>query len=579
MGWGQRQPLTNMGTSAGAVGPAGRGSGPGEAKTRLAPEEANDPGLSGDALRDMFAAATSFLRENADAVNTINVFPVPDGDTGTNMYLTMAAAIEEARRADGSTAEAVARAMAHGALLGARGNSGVILSQMLRGLAKGIEGQRQVDADILAKALEEASAAAYGALSEPVEGTMLTVIREAAAAARAQADGSATEALAASVEAAHDALAHTPDLLPVLKEAGVVDAGGLGICVLLEASLAFLRGEAPARQVVGPRGLEASWLAATEALHHHGETPYGYCTEFLISGQALDREAIQQRVIQMGQSVLVVGDAEVVRVHVHTTDPGAAISFGASLGSLSSVKVEDMEAQLQAFVQRHEGRPSTEYLSVGVVAVAAGDGLRAALESMVTCRVVPGGQTMNPSAQEILDAIQGCPADRVVVLPNNKNVALAARQAAEHSSKDVVVVPTTSVPQGVAAVLAVSQDMDLEANVAAMNAAMSSVRSAEVTRAVRATVVGGRHIAEGEAIGIVDGELCVAESGVEEAVRSCISRMARPEASLLTLYFGEQTSRQQAEALAGQLRIEHPSLEVEVVDGGQPHYPYLLSME
>jgi DAK2 domain fusion protein YloV len=579
MGREERQPLTNMGTSAGAVGPAGRGSRPAEARTRLAPEDANSPGLSGEVLRDMFAAATSFLQRNADAINAINVFPVPDGDTGTNMHLTMAAAMEEARRADGSTAEAVARAMAHGALLGARGNSGVILSQMLRGLAKGIEGQRQVDANTLATALDEASTAAYRALSEPVEGTMLTVIREAAAAARAQADGSATKALAAAVKAAQDALAHTPDLLPVLKEAGVVDAGGQGICVLLEASLAFLRGEAPAPQVVGPRELEASWLAATEALHHHGETPYGYCTEFLISGQGLDREAIQRRVVQMGQSVLVVGDAEVVRVHLHTTDPGGAISFGTSLGSLSSVKVEDMEAQLQAFVQRHQGRPPTEWLSVGVVAVAAGDGLRAALESVGTCRVVPGGQTMNPSAQEILDAIQSWPADRVVVLPNNKNVILAARQAAEHSPKEVVLVPTTSVPQGVAAVLALSQDMDLKANVAAMTAAMSSVRSAEVTHAVRATVVGDRRIAEGEAIGIVDGELCVAEPHVEDAVRACIRRMVWPDASLLTLYFGEQTSRQQAEALAEQLRAEHPSLEVEVVDGGQPHYPYLISME
>jgi len=527
----------------------------------------------------MFAAATSFLQQNADAINAINVFPVPDGDTGTNMHLTMAAAMEEARCADGSTAEAVARAMARGALLGARGNSGVILSQMLRGLAKGIGGQRQVDANILATALEEASAAAYGALSEPVEGTMLTVIREAAAAARARADGSTTEALAAAVKAAWDALARTPDLLPVLKEAGVVDAGGQGLCVLLEASLAFLRGEAPVPQVVGPRELEASWLAATEVLHHQGETPYGYCTEFLISGQGLDREAIQRRVAQMGQSVLVVGDAEVVRVHLHTTDPGGAISFGTSLGSLSGVKVEDMEAQLQAFVERHRGPPPTEWLSVGVVAVAAGEGLRAALESMGTCRVVPGGQTMNPSAQEILDAIQSCPVDRVVVLPNNKNVILAARQAAEHSSKEVVVVPTTSLPQGVAAVLALSQDMDLEANVAAMTAATSSVRSAEVTRAVRATLVGGRHITEGEAIGIVDGELCVAEPRVEDAVRACIRRMAWPEASLLTLYFGEQTTQQQADALADQLRAEHSSLEVEVMDGGQPHYPYLISIE
>lgn len=579
MGREQRQPLTNMGTSAEAAGPAGRGSGPAEAKTRLAPEGANAPGLSGDVLRDMFAAATSFLQRNTDAINAINVFPVPDGDTGTNMHLTMAAAMEEARRADGSTAEAITRAMAHGALLGARGNSGVILSQMLRGLAKGIGGQRQVDANILATALEEASAAAYGALSEPVEGTMLTVMREAAAAARGRADGSATEVLAAAVKAAQDALARTPDLLPVLKEAGVVDAGGQGLCVLLEASLAFLRGEAPAPRVVSPRELEASWLAATEVLHHEGETPYGYCTEFLISSQGLDREAIQRRVTQMGQSVLVVGDAEVVRVHLHTTDPGGAISFGTSLGSLSGVKVEDMEAQLQAFVERHRERPPTEWLSVGVVAVAAGEGLRAALESMGTCRVVPGGQTMNPSAQEILDAIQSCPVDRVVVLPNNKNVILAARQAAEHSSKEVVVVPTISVPQGVAAVLALSQDIDLEANVAAMTAAMSSVRSAEVTRAVRATAVGGRHVAEGEAIGIVDGELCVAEPRVEDAAQACIRRMAWSEASLLTLYFGEQTSLQEADALADQLRAEHSSLEVEVVDGGQPHYPYLISME
>ncbi len=531
--------------------------------------------LDGEALRAALHAGAEALRQQADAINAINVFPVPDGDTGTNMHSTMRAAADEMARADSADdAAAVLKAAAQGALMGAKGNSGVILSQILSGLAALPEGAA-LDGSALAAGLERARAAAYRVVSAPKEGTIHTAI-SAAAAGAAGAHASVEEALAAAVDAARDAVARTPELLPVLKEAGVVDSGAQGLYVLLDGMLRSIRGESAASVSDGLGRIDASWLSATQQLHEHGAEA-GFCTEFVVSGDALDTDAIRARLLEMGESVLVIGGGDVVRVHVHTRAPDDALAYARTLGEVSHEKVDDMEAQFRALASAQITPTPTG--GVAVVAVAAGEGLRALFASM-GATVVHGGQTMNPSAGDIRAAIQATGAADVIVLPNNKNILMAARQAAEGLPGRVRVLETRSVPQGVAALVALNAEEPFEENVAGMEAAAQALRSAEVTLAARATRLHGMAIAEGQPIGIVDGDLVVAEATVAGAVRACVAKMldGRRQGALVTLYAGEGEDEVSREALASALR-EAFGVEVEGIDGGQPHYPYLISVE
>jgi DAK2 domain fusion protein YloV len=537
---------------------------------------------NGRDLLEMFAAATSWLERNADAINSINVYPVPDGDTGTNMYLTMRATLEEASHTKSDAAGAVAQAMARGALMGARGNSGVILSQILSGIADRLSEKDSFSGSDFAEALEAASQKAYKAVSQPVEGTILTVMREGAAAAKRKArrvGSSLKSVLSDAVEAAKEAVTKTPSLLPVLREAGVVDAGGQGLYIMLEGALRYIRGDTGPPVALTARDPEASWLAATAALHEGAQSPYGYCTEFLVKGKNLDSGAVLEKMLTLGDSVLVVGDESLLRVHVHAHDPGAALSYGTSLGAVITVKVDNIRTQAEEFVTRP--RPEGEGLiaRVSTVAVVVGLGLEQVLSSLGVTAIVRGGQTMNPSTEEILAAVEACPSPEVIILPNNKNVVMAARQAAGHSTKAVKVVPTTSVPQGVAALLALNAEAGLEENATAMEEARQTVRTAEVTRAVRPTLVGSLRVRRGQAIALVDGELRVAEESLRGAVRASLKRMVAPGSSLITLYYGADTSREEAQALADDLAREYPSLEIELVAGGQPHYHYIVSAE
>jgi DAK2 domain fusion protein YloV len=537
---------------------------------------------SGEELRQMFAAATSWLERNADAINSINVFPVPDGDTGTNMYLTMRATLDEAYQSDSDAADAVAKAMARGALMGARGNSGVILSQIFRGMAEGLAGKARFSGHDFVSALQEASHSAYKAVSQPVEGTILTVMREVAAGAKSRAlslSSNLRSVLASAVESAREAVARTPSLLPVLRDAGVVDAGGQGLYVMLEGALRYLRGDTTPALPITALDPETTWLKETASIHDRGESPYGYCTEFLISGSDMKRDTIVDRMQALGDSVIVAGDETLLRVHIHTMDPGAALSFGTSVGNLIRVKVDNIQSQAEDFVARARPEGPAEAVAIGTVVVASGAGLHEALRSVGASAIVPGGQTMNPSTEEILAAIKICPSEQVIVLPNNKNVVMSARQAAEHSDKNVRVVPTISIPQAVAALLALNQEATIEENVAAMEEARGSVRSAEITRAVRPALINNLRIRRNQAIAVVDGELSVAARSLAGAVRKSVERMLSEDSSLITLYYGEDVTREEAQALAGHLREEHPSLEVETVPGGQPHYPYIVSVE
>ncbi|MEX0683063.1 MAG: DAK2 domain-containing protein [Dehalococcoidia bacterium] len=540
--------------------------------------------LTGADLREMFRAATYWLEQNKEQVNAINVFPVPDGDTGTNMHLTMRSTMEEADRCADPNAGAMLASMSHGALMGARGNSGVILSQIIRGIARATEGATDVDSPALAAGLQAGSDTAYKAVTKPSEGTILTVIKDSAAAARASANGDVNAMMTAVVDAARESVARTPDLLPVLKEAGVVDAGGQGLCVILEGMLRHLRGE-PVEEAGGGEGhVEQEWLRVVEQRHSTEASPYGYCAEVLIEGHDLDDDALRERVLEFGDSVIVVGDERLIRMHVHTDDPGAVLSLGTRVGSLVQVKIDNINRQAERFVEMHHergvppGAAAPEAL-ISSVAVASGDGLANLFRDVGCTQVVSGGPTMNPSTRDILDAVDACPTNHVVVLPNDKNIILAANQAAEASQKSVVVVPSRSVPQGVAALLAVNPEDGLEENAQAMRDALGSVRTIEITRAVRTTSIGGVEVAEGQIIAVVDDQLKLATETPEDALDRALDGLVGDTTSLITLYHGADTTADQATATAERLRERFSGHEVEVVNGGQPHYLYIVSLE
>ncbi len=539
--------------------------------------------LDGAGLREMFAAATAWLERNKDQVNAINVFPVPDGDTGTNMFLTMRSMVEEAQRCGEAGAGAMMAAMSHGALMGARGNSGVILSQILRGAARATEGARLLDSGGLAEAFREGSSAAYQAVTKPVEGTILTVIRDVADACADGGQPGLVALLETAAEAAKESVARTPMLLPVLAEAGVVDAGGQGLFVLIEGMLKHLRGDDIGAAVSAAGPVEQEWLSVVEQRHHAEPSRYGYCLEVLLEGQKMDVAALRDEILQLGDSVIVVGDEALIRIHVHTDDPGAVLRLGTSLGQLAQVKVDNINRQAERFMEmQHAAQaPSVPALAraMSCVAVAAGDGLTAVFRSTGCDQVISGGPTMNPSTRDILDAIEACRTDEVVVLPNDKNIILAAEQAAGMTKKRVRVVKSLSIPQGLAALLASNPEDGLDQNAGAMEAALSTVRTLEITRAVRTASVDGVQVETGQVIAIVDDKLTLAAESPEKAVVEALRGLAGSGTSLISLYYGSETTQSEAEALAERLRTGFPGHEVEVVHGGQPHYLYIASLE
>ncbi len=540
--------------------------------------------LDGLQLRELFAAATAWLERNVEQVNAVNVFPVPDGDTGTNMFLTMRSVMEDAQRCDEPGASAMLAAMSHGALMGARGNSGVILSQIIRGVAAaGNNAQSMTSAD-LATGLEQGAAAAYKAVTKPAEGTILTVIREVSEAVRQavanDSNADISNVFQIAVDTAKGSVARTPTLLPVLAEAGVVDAGGLGLSVLLEGMLRSLKGET-LDETADADTVEQEWLSATGARHEMEDSLYGYCTELLMGGTGLDIDAIRDHILALGDSVLVVGDERLVRVHVHTDDPGAALTLATTAGSLIQVKVDNIRRQAESFVRMHEGRQGDPRpaAAIGSVAVVAGEGMAAVFESVGCTKIISGGPTMNPSTRDIVEAIEACAADDVVILPNDKNIILAAQQAIDLTKKRARLVATRSMPQGIAALLAINPEGDADSNVAAMEQARQALRTVEVTRAVRTTTINGVAVAEGKIIAIVDDVLKLAADSPEEAVSQALAGIIMDETSLITVYFGGDAKAPQAQALASDLRQRFAGHEVEVVNGGQPHYDYIVSLE
>jgi uncharacterized protein len=571
----------------------------------------------GQGLLDAFRAAVANLETYVEEINSLNVYPVPDGDTGSNMYATVKAALDEAEGVTEVTVERVSAAIAFGALMGARGNSGVITSQIFRGMAEGLAGKSRFNGLDLAHALSRGAKSAYGAVAKPVEGTILTVIRESAAAAVVTAEkaNDIETVLSATVEAAEKSVARTPSLLAILREAGVVDSGGQGVYRLFQGALLHLLGRAPAGAAAGRTraGAKASALIA------HADEGFGYETMYLLQanpGHPLDLDAIRDHLESIGESVLVAGDARALKVHVHNERPDEVIGFGLQQGSLSRISVENLdnqardirEARATEFTGTDDGadggaaaasetsapaRSSAIQTSTNgesaetplrpgpaIVAVVAGEGLARVFESFGVDQIVSGGQSANPSTGELLRVARLARAREVLLLPNNPNVRLAAEQAAKVcEDKRLVVVPTRNAAEGIAALLALDPTLDAAANAGPMTEASRGIQSVQVTEAVRDATIGGKKVKRGQTIALdPDDGLVAVDGNRDKAVLKAVAAF-KPGYELITLYYGADSTLTEAEEIARKLGAASPGAEVEVVHGGQPHYRYLISAE
>ncbi len=532
----------------------------------------------GRGLKQLIGAGLAWLERHQAAINALNVYPVPDGDTGTNMLLTMQSAYQEIQESPEEEVSVIAQKVAHGALMGARGNSGVILSQIFRGFAHSLQDIEAFDTIQFAAALREAAIMAYKGVIKPVEGTMLTVAREASDVAvnAAAASDDLTYVLERVAREANESVARTPTLLQVLAEAGVVDAGGQGLYVILEGMLRFARGERLTVDVSLTEGMDI------HTLHLGAEEGYGYDIQYIIHGEGLNVEEIRATIDSMGDCALVVGDTRAIKVHVHCPDPGTPINYGASLGSISRVIVENMQEQYQEFVLSKAQQPvarAEDLAGIGTVVVAPGPGLSTVFESLGASVVVSGGQTMNPSTEQLLKAVESTPVDKVIILPNNKNIVMAAQQAKSLSEKSVEVVPTITVPQGISALLALNYQADLATNIRTMTEAAEAIETAEITRAVRSVSIDGMEVEEGEVIGLINGKLRAKGSHPGEVAMEALGLMQVEDLEIISVYYGESITQDEAQQLADEIENRYPEQEVEVVDGGQPHYHYILSAE
>ena len=567
-----------------------------------------------------FVGASANLTANKEQINALNVFPVPDGDTGTNMGLTMSSAVKELP--EQTDIPKAAERLAHGALLGARGNSGVILSQILRGFAQGLDGCQQVGAVDFARAMQKGVELAYKSVMRPVEGTILTVARKMAEASgeavAVNAEMDLENLLELMLAQGHQALANTPNQLPVLKQAGVVDSGASGLVAIFEGGLRALRGEEfeLPLHVETKADFTKQQATGTQNLVNH------YCTEFFIHGQGIDVEAYRRHLQGMGESQVIVGNATVVKTHIHTADPGAVLSYALQFGSLHDLKIDNMKDQhretlldevekeqaqtaqpelkaepeavteasaadlagvmdnaAEAMAEVFEALEPVELPLCGAVAVSSGSGLDQIFTEMGVNTLVSGGQSMNPSAEDILQAINNTTAQQVVVLPNNSNIVMAANQASQLADKPVVVVPSKFITQGIAAMMNFDPESSAEENAETMQQAAVLVHSGQITYAVRDSQFDGQEIHEGDILGLLEGTIAVVEASVQETMLKLLPQMFDDDTSLITLLYGEGVTEDEAEAAAAELAESFPDYEIEVQLGGQAVYHYLLAVE
>lgn len=551
---------------------------------------------NGQQLRKLAKAGLVWLEKNQQVVNSLNVFPVPDGDTGTNMVLTMRSACKRIEDSAEMHVGKMANDLAQGALMGARGNSGVILSQIWRGLAKGLRDKETFDVHDMAHAFYVASETAYNGVMRPVEGTILTVIREGAAEAADAAKKSSNLrfVLERVLERCQQALERTPEMLPILKQAGVVDSGGQGLVYIFEGMLRYVNDQMrdidqqTVTTAVAARPISAQALAVPEG----GAVENPYDVQFILLGQNLNVTEIRDRIDAMGDSTVVVGDATTVKVHIHVKNPGEPLAYGASLGQITDVVVENMQMQMESMISTPQPvapgvngiGPDAPVVTVqpgqiGVVAVAAGEGLANIFRSLGAAHIVHGGQTNNPSTEEIFQAIQDVPTDKVIILPNNKNIQLAAEAARDLSPKRVAVVPTRTTPQGISALLGLDPDGDLAETAAAMEAAAQQVCTGELTRATRSVTLNGVVVQEGEIIGLVDGALSASGPDLYDVLTQVLQAMTIAEREILSVYYGADVREEDAREIAAQISARYPDVDVEILPGGQAHYFYIIGAE
>ena len=551
--------------------------------------------LTAEDFKAMVAIGAERLSENAEYVNSLNVFPVPDGDTGTNMNLSFTSGAERVRLSNATKIDQLGSDLAKGLLMGARGNSGVILSQLFRGFSKAIEGKATLNTADFADAFSHGVETAYKAVMKPVEGTILTVARESAKAGvkKAEHTDDIIELMGTVLKVAQIALDKTPDLLPVLKEVGVVDSGGQGLVYIYEGFMESLTGEkVPSAEKVISQA-DVTEIAHQENYHNVSHSiatediEFGYCTEIMVKlgeGETVtdtfDYDTFRNHLNEIGDSLLVVADDEIVKVHVHTEYPGEVMNYGQKFGSLMKIKVDNMRMQHDAVLEKADApAKKLEKIPYGVIAVAAGEGVHALFKSMGVSTIINGGQTMNPSTEDILKAIESTNAEKTIILPNNKNIFMAADQAAEVSDADVVVVASKTISQGLTAMLAFNESVDLETNKTNMTAELENVVSGQITNAVRDTVIDGLAITKDDFMGIVDGKILTADKDRKAATIETLKKMITDDSEIVTIIFGEDSDEKESKEIAAVIEAEYDFLEVEVQEGNQPVYSYLLSVE
>ena len=560
--------------------------------------------MNADLLKKMFLSGAGNLEKHKEWINELNVFPVPDGDTGTNMTLTITSAAKEVRSLEEVTMDKLARAISSGSLRGARGNSGVILSQLLRGFCKEISGCQEITIDVLAKAFVRAKETAYKAVMKPKEGTILTVAKGICdKATELVEEGTAAtmdEFLKAVLEHGNYVLSQTPEMLPVLKEAGVVDSGGQGLMVVLQGAYEAFSGN-PVEWNVESAPTRTVPTKVPESNISTADIKYGYCTEFMIlldpeTGKKFteaDEQELKSFLLSIGDSLVVVSDDEIVKVHVHTNEPGVAIQKGLSYGALTKMKIDNMRIEheeklikdAEKMAQKKADKPLEPVKEeprkpYGFIAVSIGSGMDDILRGLHVDQLISGGQTMNPSTEDMLKAIDQVNADTIFVLPNNKNIILAAEQAAKLTAdKKIVVIPSRSVPQGIAALISFMPESDLAENQEAMMDAMSNVKTGQVTYAVRNTSFDGKTIHEGDFMGIDDHGIAAVGTELAPTVLDLLSSMVDEESELISIYYGEGVVEEDANALVEQITSRYEDCDVELYCGNQPVYYYLISVE
>ena len=544
--------------------------------------------INGRDFYNMVVNASNRLAEESDFVNSLNVFPVPDGDTGTNMSMTFKAAVKEIENINSNSIGEVSKKLAKGALMGARGNSGVILSQILRGISKGLEGLEEADAAQIAVALKEGSNSAYKAVMRPTEGTILSVIRATAEAAIEIEATDVADLMDEATKAAKTMLDKTPDLLPALKKAKVVDSGGMGLYIILSGMTAALKEgiQAEVKDIKVSEGGAVGAKSTAEA-----DIKFGYCTEFIILGDASNAKAFQDEIEPLGDSMIVVGYDDVIKVHIHTNDPGDVLAKAVKLGELSKIKIDNMreehrellmseEEYANAEVEAHE-EVAAEAKKYAFVTVAMGEGISNIFKDLGVDYVIEGGQTMNPSTQDILECVNKLNAEHIFILPNNKNIVMAANQASEISEKDVRVIPTTSIPQGITCVTMFNQEAEVDENEEELKELMKSVKTGSVTYAVRDTELEGSNqkVEAGNKLGLIEGKIKEVGADTYEVAEKVIENMVDEDSELITVFYGEDINEDEVNDFISKLEEKYDECDVQCYKGDQPLYYFFISVE